>query len=57
MGQKQIVSRTQIAKTPGRDATHFLSSCAGCVAKSSSDRAGLQTFGFHLINFQADLVA
>ena len=31
MVQKQIVTRTQIAKMPGKDATHFLNSRAGCV--------------------------
>jgi len=50
MAQKQIVSRTQIAKMSGTDATHFFNSCAGSVAKSLCDRAQLQTFGLHLIN-------
>ena len=57
MGQKQVVTRTQIAKMPGTDATHFLNSRAGCVTKSLGDRAGLQTFGFHLINLPVGSVA
>ena len=35
---------------PGKDSTHFLNSCAGCVTKSLGDRAGLQTPRFHMIN-------
>ena len=31
MLQKQIVTRTQIAKMPVKDATHFLNSRAACV--------------------------
>ena len=50
MAQKQIVSRTQIAKMQGTDATHFFNSRAGSVTKSLGDRAQFQTFGFHLIN-------
>ena len=57
MVQKQIVTRTQIAKMPGKDATHFLNSRAGCVTKSFGDRAGLQTFGFQLINLPIGSVA
>ena len=41
MGQKQIVTRTQIPKKTGTDATHFLNSRAGCVTKSLGDRAML----------------
>ena len=57
MGQKQIVTRTQITKISGTDATHFLNSRAACVKKSLGDRAGLQTFGFHLINLPVGSVA
>ena len=57
MRQKQIVTRTQIAKMAGTDATHFLNSRAGCVTKSLGDRAGLQTFGFDLINLPVGSVA
>ena len=41
MGKKQIVTRTQIAKMPGTEATHFLNSRAGCVTKLLGGRAGL----------------
>ena len=57
MGQKQIITRTQIAKMPGTGAVHFLNSRASCVTKSLGDRAGLQTFGFHLINLPVGSVA
>ena len=57
MAQKQIVTRTQIAKMPGTDATHFFNSRAGLSTKSLGDCAGLQTFGFHLINLPVGSVA
>ena len=50
MVQKQIVTRTQIAKMPRTGATHFLNSRAGCATKSLGDRAELQTSRFQLIN-------
>jgi hypothetical protein len=46
MGQKQIVTRTQIAKMAGTDVTHFLNERARFVAKSLGDQAGLQISGF-----------
>ena len=57
MAQKQIVNRTQIAEMQGTIATHFFNSRAGSVTKSIGDRAGLQTFGFHLINLPVGSVA
>ena len=57
MAQKQIVTRTQITKMPGPDATNFFNSRAGSVTKSLGDCAGLQTFGFHLINLPIGSVA
>ena len=46
MGQKQIVTRTQIAKMVGTDVTHFLNQRAHFVAKSFGGRAGLKISGF-----------
>ena len=46
MGQKQIVTRTQIAKMAGTDVTHFLNQRARFVAKSLGDQAGLKMLGF-----------
>ena len=46
MGQKQIVTRTQIAKMPGTDVTHFLNQRARFVAKSLGDQAGQKMLGF-----------
>ena len=45
MGQKQIVTRTQIAKMAGTDVTHFLNQRACFAAKSLGDQAGLQNVG------------
>ena len=57
MGQKQIVTRTQIAKMAGTDVTHFLNQRARFVAKSLGDQAGLQNVGVHLINLPVGAVA
>ena len=57
MGQKQIVTRTQIAKMAGTDVTHFLNQRACFVAKSLGDQAGLQNVGVHLINLPVGAVA
>ena len=57
MAEKQIVNRTQIAEMQGMVVTHFFNSRAGSVTKSISDRAGLQTFGFRLINLPVGSVA
>ena len=50
MGQKQIVTRKQIANMAGTDVTQFLNQRARFVAKSLGDRAGLKNVGVHLIN-------
>ena len=46
MGQKQIVTRTQIAKMAGTDVTHFLNQRARFVANLLGDQAGLKMSGF-----------
>ena len=57
MGQKQIVTRTQIAKMAGTDVTHFLSQRARFVAKSFGDQAELKNVGVDLINLPVVAVA
>ena len=57
MGQKQIVTRTQIAKMAGTDVTHFLNQRARFVAKSLGDQATLKNVGVHLINLPVGAVA
>ena len=57
MGQKQIVTRTQIAKMAGTDVTHFLNQRARFAAKSHGGRAGLKNVGVHLINLPVGAVA
>ena len=57
MGQKQIVTRTQIAKIAGTDVTHFLNQRARFAAKSYGGRAGLKNVGVHLINLPVGAVA
>ena len=56
MGQKQIVTRTQIAKMAGTDVTHFLNQRARFAAKSYGGRAGLKNVGVHLINLPVGAV-
>ena len=46
MGQKQIVTRTRIAKMVGTDVTHFLNQRVRFVAKSLGDQADYKMFGF-----------
>ena len=57
MGQKQIVTRTQIAKMAGTDVTHFLNQRARFAAKSYGGRAGLKNVGVLLINLPVGAVA
>ena len=57
MGQKQIVTRTQIAKMAGTDVTHFLNQRARFVANLLGDQAGLKNVGLHLINLPVGAVA
>ena len=57
MGQRQIVTRTQIAKMAGTDVTHFLNQRARFAAKSYGGRAGLKNVGVHLINLPVGAVA
>ena len=45
MGQKQIVTGTQIAKMVGTDVSHFLNQRARFVAKSLGNQAVLKNFG------------
>ena len=57
MGQKQILTRTQIAKMPGYEKTHFLNPRAKRVTKPLGDLGGLQHLGFHLITLPVGSVA
>ena len=57
MGQKQIVTRTQIAKMAGTDVTHFLNQRTRFVAKSLGDQAGLKNVGVNLINLPVGALA
>ena len=57
MGQKQIFTRTQIAKMAGTDVTHFLNQRARFVANSLGDQAVLKNVGVHLINLSVGCVA
>ena len=57
MGQKQILTRTQIAKMPGHEKTHFLNPRAKRVTKPLGDLGGLQHLGFHLITLPVGSVA
>ena len=56
MGQKQILTRTQIAKMPGHETTHFLNPPAK-VTKPLGDLGGLQHLGFHLVTLPIGSVA
>ena len=57
MGQKQILTRTQIAKMSGHENTHFLNPSAKHVTKPRGGLGGLQHLGFHLITFPVGSVA
>ena len=57
MGQKQILTRTQIAKMPGHETTHFSHPRAKRVTKPLGDLGGLQHLGFHPINMPVGSVA
>jgi len=57
MGQKQILTRTQIAKMSGHENTHFLNSRAKRVTKPLGDLGGLQHLGFHLTTLPVGSVA
>ena len=57
MGQKQILTRTQIAKMPGHETTHFLNPRAKRATKPLGDLGGLQHLGFHLITLPFGSVA
>ena len=57
MGQKQILTRTQIAKMLGHENTHFLNPRAKRVTKPLGDLGGLQHLGFHLITLPVGSVA
>ena len=57
MGQKQILTRTQIAKMQEHKTTHFQNPRAKRVAKPLGDLGGLQHFGFHLITKPVGSVA
>jgi hypothetical protein len=57
MGQKQILTRTQIAKMSGHENTHFLNPRAKRVTKPLVDLGGLQHPGFHLITLSVGSVA
>ena len=57
MGQKQILTRTQIAKMLGHKTTHFLNPCAKRVTKPLGDLGGLQHLGFHLVTLSVWSVA
>lgn len=49
MLRKQLITKTEIAKMPGIAKTHFLNDTAKWVNKSLGDVAGLDKFGFHII--------
>ena len=57
MCQKQILTRTQIAKMLGHENTHRLNPRAKRVTKPLADLSGLQNLGFHLITLPVGLVA
>jgi len=57
MGQKQLVTRTQIAKMPGEEKTHFLNASAKRVNKSLGDLVGMDRLGFHLMVLPVGAVA
>ena len=57
MGQKQILTRTQIAKMSGHENTHFLNPRAKRVTKPLGDLGGLQHLGFHLTTLPVGSVA
>ena len=50
MTRKQLVTRTEIAKTAGQDNRHFLNRNARHLQKPPSDIAGLSKLGFCLID-------
>jgi len=57
MGQKQILTRTQIAKMQEHKTTHFQNPRAKRVTKPLGDLGGLQHLGFHLIPLLVGSVA
>ena len=57
MGQKQIVTRPQIAKMAGTDVTQIPNQRARFVTKSLGDQAGLKNVGIHLINLPVGAMA
>ena len=57
MGQKQILTRTQMAKMSGHEKTHFLNPHAKRVTKALGDLGGLQHLGFHLVTLPVGSVA
>ena len=57
MGQKQILTRTQIAKMSGHENTHCLDLRAKRVTKPLSDLGGLQHLGFYLTTLPVGSVA
>ena len=57
MGQKQILTRAQIAKMSGHKNTHFLNPRAKRVTKPLGDLSGLQHIGFYLTTLPFGSVA
>ena len=57
MGQKQILTRTKIAKMSGHENTHFLNPRSKRVTKPLGDLGGLQHLGFYLITLPVGSVA
>ena len=57
MGQKQILTRTQIAKMSGYENTHFINLRAKRVTKLLGDLGGLQHLGFYLTTLPVGSVA
>ena len=57
MSQKQILTRTQIARMPGHETMHFLNPRAKRVTKPLGDLGGLQHLGFHLVTLSVGSVA
>ena len=57
MTQKQLVTRTEIAKMAGQDNRHFLNRDARHLQKPLGEIAGLTKLGFHLIEVPIGLVS
>ena len=57
MGQKQILTRTQIAKMSGHENTHLLNTRAKRVTNPLGDLGGMQHLGFHLTTLPVGSVA